>query len=93
MKALVVAVLVVLVALGGLLSRRASAGERTELWMVYARADAPADGTPERSFVGTMASGAVCAGIADAVGRFMAQDQRRGTAVFACEAPIVVEAN
>ncbi len=31
--------------------------------------------------------------IADAVGRFMAQDQRRGPAVFACEAPIVVEAN
>lgn len=93
MRALAVAVVVVVVALGALLARGASAGERNELWMVYAPADAPADGTPERTFVGRMASGSVCAGVAEALGRFMATDQRRGTAVFVCEPGIVVEAN
>lgn len=81
MRSWIVVVLVVV----GALARQAGAGERTELYMYAAVAGAPDDAPAERSFIGSMASGSVCAAVAEALGRQTARDQRRGVGVFVCE--------
>lgn len=84
-----------LVLLGVALGYRPARSEQaTELWMYYAKAGAPADAPAERSYVGLMASGSVCTGVAEALGRFMGSDQSRGVAVFRCElGPVTLEPN